>query len=158
MQVPRPPSSGRAHRRSGGVLAVVVGLTALAAACTVEHGEVAVREVATIFKKIKLDTNENVGWGRISIPEESRHTTGYWFSLDDTVAWYENDGAQVFTERPVSTTVDGASDVEAADVAGARGAGMRAVHYVARGGSPAPEADGAARYLAELPDVIARLG
>jgi DEAD/DEAH box helicase domain-containing protein len=48
----------------------------------VDHGEVAVRDVATIFKKIKLDTNENVGWGRISIPEESRHTTGYWFALE----------------------------------------------------------------------------
>ncbi len=46
-----------------------------------DHGEVAVRDVATIFKKIKLDTNENVGWGRISIPEESRHTTSYWLSL-----------------------------------------------------------------------------
>jgi DEAD/DEAH box helicase domain-containing protein len=54
-----------------------------AAGASVEHGEVAVREVATIFKKIKLETNENVGWGRISIPEESRHTTGYWFSLDE---------------------------------------------------------------------------
>ncbi len=51
--------------------------------CEVDHGEVAVRDVATIFKKIKLDTNENVGWGRISIPEESRHTTGYWFSLSE---------------------------------------------------------------------------
>ena len=51
--------------------------------CEVDHGEVAVRDVATIFKKIKLDTNENVGWGRISIPEESRHTTGYWFSLGE---------------------------------------------------------------------------
>ena len=51
--------------------------------CTVDHGEVAVRDVATIFKKIKLDTNENVGWGRISIPEESRHTTGYWFALSE---------------------------------------------------------------------------
>ncbi len=49
--------------------------------CEVDHGEVAVKDVATIFKKIKLDTNENVGWGRISIPEESRHTTAYWFSL-----------------------------------------------------------------------------
>jgi DEAD/DEAH box helicase domain-containing protein len=51
--------------------------------CEVDHGEVAVRDVATIFKKIKLDTNENVGWGRISIPEESRHTTGYWFALGE---------------------------------------------------------------------------
>jgi DEAD/DEAH box helicase domain-containing protein len=51
--------------------------------CAAYHGEVAVREVATIFKKIKLETNENVGWGRINIPEESRHTTAYWFSLDE---------------------------------------------------------------------------
>jgi DEAD/DEAH box helicase domain-containing protein len=54
-------------------------------ACTVDHGEVAIREVATIFKKIKLDTNENVGWGRIAIPEEARHTTGYWFALDEAL-------------------------------------------------------------------------
>ena len=52
--------------------------------CEVEHGEVAVRDVATIFKKIKLDTHENVGWGKISIPEENRHTTGYWFALGDS--------------------------------------------------------------------------
>jgi len=57
--------------------------SAPAKGCEVDHGEVAVRDVATIFKKIKLDTNENVGWGRISIPEESRHTTGYWFALGD---------------------------------------------------------------------------
>ncbi len=52
-------------------------------ACEVDHGEVAVRDVATIFKKIKLDTHENVGWGKISLPEESRHTTGYWFALGE---------------------------------------------------------------------------
>jgi DEAD/DEAH box helicase domain-containing protein len=51
--------------------------------CEVDHGEVAIRDVATIFKKIKLDTHENVGWGKIALPEESRHTTGYWFALDD---------------------------------------------------------------------------
>ena len=51
--------------------------------CDVDHGEVAVSDVATIFKKIKLDTHENVGWGKISMPEESRHTTGYWFALSD---------------------------------------------------------------------------
>jgi DEAD/DEAH box helicase domain-containing protein len=57
-----------------------------APACAVEHGEVAVREVATIFKKIRFDSNENVGWGRISIPEESRHTTAYWFALREEAA------------------------------------------------------------------------
>ena len=48
-----------------------------------EHGEVAVKWVATIFKKLKLLTNENVGWGKIQIPEETRHTTAYWLSFDD---------------------------------------------------------------------------
>ena len=48
-----------------------------------EHGEVAVRCVATIFKKLKLETNENIGWGKINIPEENQHTTAYWFSLDE---------------------------------------------------------------------------
>jgi DEAD/DEAH box helicase domain-containing protein len=51
--------------------------------CAVEHGEVAVRDVATIFKKIKLDTGENVGWGKINLPEENRHTTAYWFALGE---------------------------------------------------------------------------
>jgi len=49
----------------------------------VEHGEVAVKWVATIFKKLKLLTNENVGWGQINIPEETRHTTAYWLSFED---------------------------------------------------------------------------
>jgi DEAD/DEAH box helicase domain-containing protein len=52
----------------------------------VEHGEVAVRDVATIFKKIKLTTGENVGWGKIQIPEENRHTTAYWFSLGERIS------------------------------------------------------------------------
>src|SRR4029078_10714952 len=30
-----------------------------------------------------MDKRENVCWGKISIPEYSRHTTGYWFSLGD---------------------------------------------------------------------------
>jgi len=53
--------------------------------CSIEHGEVAVRCVATIFKKLKLETNENVGWGKINIPEENWHTTAYWLSLDEEV-------------------------------------------------------------------------
>jgi DEAD/DEAH box helicase domain-containing protein len=51
--------------------------------CDAAHGEVAVRHVATIFKKLKLETNENVGWGRINIPEENQHTTAYWVALDE---------------------------------------------------------------------------
>ena len=33
-------------------------------------------------KKIKLETHENVGWGRIRLPEETFHTTGYWLTVE----------------------------------------------------------------------------
>ena len=48
-----------------------------------EMGEVALTFLATIFKKVKLHTHENVGWGKIAIPEASLHTTAYWLSFDE---------------------------------------------------------------------------
>jgi DEAD/DEAH box helicase domain-containing protein len=50
----------------------------------IAHGEVAVTYLATIFKKIKLDTHENVGWGKIALPQEDLHTSSYWLALDAT--------------------------------------------------------------------------
>lgn len=47
-----------------------------------EMGEVAITFLATIFKKVKLNTHENVGWGKIAIPEENLHTTATWVSFD----------------------------------------------------------------------------
>ncbi|HLZ72495.1 MAG TPA: DEAD/DEAH box helicase [Dehalococcoidia bacterium] len=52
-----------------------------AGAATRYHGEVALSFVATVFKKIKLDTHENVGWGKIHLPQEDLHTAAYWFAL-----------------------------------------------------------------------------
>jgi DEAD/DEAH box helicase domain-containing protein len=46
-------------------------------------GEVALTFRATIFKKIKLHSHENVGWGKIQLPEETHHTTAYWFTIAD---------------------------------------------------------------------------
>jgi len=48
-----------------------------------EHGEVALTFLATIFKKVKLRTHENVGWGRIAIPEETMHTMAAWFAFGE---------------------------------------------------------------------------
>jgi DEAD/DEAH box helicase domain-containing protein len=45
------------------------------------HGEVAVTYLPTIFKKIKLNTHENVGWGRIHLAEDTMHTRAYWLWL-----------------------------------------------------------------------------
>jgi DEAD/DEAH box helicase domain-containing protein len=49
------------------------------------HGEVSVTTVATLYKKIKFNTHENVGSGRIHLPEMTMHTTAYWWELDDSV-------------------------------------------------------------------------
>src|SRR5690606_13794697 len=46
-------------------------------------GGVAITYLATIFKKVKLNTHENVGWGKIAIPEENLHTTAHWISFDE---------------------------------------------------------------------------
>ena len=54
-----------------------------AAAGRHDMGEVAITFLATIFKKIKLNTHENVGWGKIAIPEANVHTTSYWLTFDE---------------------------------------------------------------------------
>ena len=45
------------------------------------HGEVVVTYRPTIFKKLKLFTQENVGWGKITLPETTIHTTAAWWVL-----------------------------------------------------------------------------
>jgi DEAD/DEAH box helicase domain-containing protein len=49
-------------------------------------GEVSVTYLATIFKKIKLETHENVGWGQIRLPEDTFHTSGYWITLPESAS------------------------------------------------------------------------
>ena len=49
------------------------------------YGEVTVIARPTIFKKIKLRTHENIGWGPIHLPEEEMHTSATWFALNDAV-------------------------------------------------------------------------
>jgi DEAD/DEAH box helicase domain-containing protein len=46
------------------------------------HGEVMVSTLATLYKKLKLDTHENLGWGRIHLPECELHTTAWWLAFD----------------------------------------------------------------------------
>ncbi len=46
------------------------------------HGEVMVASLATIYKKLKFVTNENLGWGRIHLPEIELQTTAYWLTAD----------------------------------------------------------------------------
>jgi len=46
------------------------------------HGDVLVRSQVVGFKKIKFFTLENVGSGKLELPENEMHTTAYWITLD----------------------------------------------------------------------------
>lgn len=49
------------------------------------YGEVTVNAMATIFKKIKFETHENIGSGPIHLPEEELHTNAAWLSFSEQV-------------------------------------------------------------------------
>ncbi len=46
------------------------------------HGDVLVRSQVVAFKKIKFFTNENIGDGKLELPENEMHTTAFWITLD----------------------------------------------------------------------------
>jgi DEAD/DEAH box helicase domain-containing protein len=49
------------------------------------HGDVLVRSQVVGFKKIKFFTNENIGAGKLELPENEMHTTSYWLTLERTL-------------------------------------------------------------------------
>ena len=49
------------------------------------HGEVLVSALATVYKKLTMFTHENVGWGKIFLPEQDLQTTAFWLALPPTV-------------------------------------------------------------------------
>jgi DEAD/DEAH box helicase domain-containing protein len=59
------------------------------------HGEVMVATIATLFKKLKLDTHENLGWGRIHLPEIELQTTAWWLALDEAAHGWKRDELDV---------------------------------------------------------------
>jgi DEAD/DEAH box helicase domain-containing protein len=46
------------------------------------HGDVLVRSQVVGFKKIKFFTNENIGAGKLELPENEMHTTSFWVTLN----------------------------------------------------------------------------
>ncbi|WP_397537718.1 DEAD/DEAH box helicase [Rummeliibacillus pycnus] len=63
---------------------------------TIGHGEVAFGDImtlatATIFKKIRFGTHDNIGSGPIHLPPEELHTSGTWLSFDQPEHWKEDD-------------------------------------------------------------------
>jgi DEAD/DEAH box helicase domain-containing protein len=49
------------------------------------HGDALVRSQVVGFKKIKFFTNENIGAGKLELPENEMHTTSYWLTLERTL-------------------------------------------------------------------------
>ncbi len=49
-------------------------------------GDVGLVSKVTVFKKIKLGTHENVGAGRVHLPEMEMHTTSFWWELPADLA------------------------------------------------------------------------
>ena len=52
---------------------------------TAQHGEVHVVSRVVGFKKIRFQTNENVGSGDLDLPEQQMHTTSYWLEIPQSI-------------------------------------------------------------------------
>ncbi|MBQ6951753.1 MAG: DEAD/DEAH box helicase [Clostridia bacterium] len=58
-------------------------------------GEVKVTALVKIFKKMRFDNNENVGFGPVRLPETDMHTAACWFTVPDEIAAaFEKDDLQ----------------------------------------------------------------
>ncbi|MED3553590.1 DEAD/DEAH box helicase [Cytobacillus praedii] len=55
------------------------------------YGDVSIIAMATIFKKIKFETHENIGSGPISLPEEELHTSAAWISLNKEIGQFNQE-------------------------------------------------------------------
>ena len=49
------------------------------------YGEVVVTSLVTMYKKIKFHTHENIGWGKIHLPELELHTMAFWHSFPENI-------------------------------------------------------------------------
>ncbi|MBQ9943182.1 MAG: DEAD/DEAH box helicase [Clostridia bacterium] len=58
-------------------------------------GEVKVTALVKIFKKMRFDNNENVGFGPVRLPETDMHTAASWFTVPEKIATaFEKDDLQ----------------------------------------------------------------
>ncbi len=50
------------------------------------YGEVNANWQTTKYKKLKFETHENIGYGKVELPELEMHTTSYWWEFDANIA------------------------------------------------------------------------
>ena len=59
------------------------------------HGEIKVTSLVKIFKKMKFDTGESLGYGPVRLPETDMHTAAMWLTLPEELsAGFSNDALQ----------------------------------------------------------------
>ncbi len=51
----------------------------------ISWGEVSITNVTVLFKKIKFETHENVGSGKLAMPEIEMHTTSFWQEFPEEI-------------------------------------------------------------------------
>jgi len=57
------------------------------------HGEIIVTTQVVGYRKVRWGTNENLGYGNLSLPPSQLQTTGYWLALtDETVSTLQLEG------------------------------------------------------------------
>ncbi|KGR74175.1 DEAD/DEAH box helicase [Ureibacillus sinduriensis] len=56
---------------------------------TVSYGDISILAIPTIFKKIRFQTHENIGSGKIHIPPLEMHTNATWMSFNLPENWSE---------------------------------------------------------------------
>ena len=71
---------------------------------TRSRGEVLVSSIVTLFKKIRFDTHENLGWGPVTLPELEMQTTAAWWTLPE---WLETD----YEREPVKNAMVGLAHI-----------------------------------------------
>ncbi len=52
---------------------------------SISWGEISITNVTVLFKKIKFETHENVGSGKLAMPEIEMHTTSFWQEFHEDI-------------------------------------------------------------------------
>ncbi len=60
---------------------------------TVTLGELKISTIVKLFKKIKMDTHENLGFGPVRLPQSDMHTVGMWWTVPQRIAGQFSDDA-----------------------------------------------------------------
>ena len=69
----------------------------LAGSLIINYGDVMTLATATIFKKIRFNSHDNIGSGPITLPPEELHTSSTWLSFDAPLNWNDDDLSSAMT-------------------------------------------------------------